>query len=163
MSTVPTSLESQRRTSSPECEIVEYVEANRERTPTLIVLSEDDDEDEDEENNTNDDEILQENERETIEQNEMATSRKRKYHRHHRHAKRSATSGDSLKNFDYFSQCFHPSVSNQQRSPQSVILDDEDEEPEHIEISNSQSERSSSPSYPIITTTSTNIYETDED
>ncbi|CAF0784106.1 unnamed protein product [Rotaria sp. Silwood1] len=41
-----TTIESEERSSSPECEIVEYVEPNIERTPpSLIVLSEDDDDD----------------------------------------------------------------------------------------------------------------------
>ncbi|CAF0905655.1 unnamed protein product [Rotaria sordida] len=43
--TTTTTIESEHRSSSPECEIVEYVEPNIERTPSLIVLSEDDDDD----------------------------------------------------------------------------------------------------------------------
>ncbi|CAF2701077.1 unnamed protein product [Rotaria sp. Silwood2] len=51
----PTTIESEERSSSPECEIVEYVEPNIERSPpSLIVLSEDDDDDDDGNDDDND-------------------------------------------------------------------------------------------------------------
>ncbi|CAF0907670.1 unnamed protein product [Adineta steineri] len=130
-SSSPSPIEIEHRSSSPECEIVEYVEPTRERTPTLIVLSEDEDENENESNNMNNEPQIQ-----------VASSKKRKHH-HHRSNKRyknqETTSGtypfymsDSLFNFDY-------PVQNLD-SPTSVILDDDDDD--ELQINNSNQEQS---------------------
>lgn len=80
--TSSSSSRSEQQSTSPGCEIVEYVEPSRERTPTLIVLSED----EDSENDQNDD------------QNQAASSSKRKHHDHHSHKRSKKQQTTSVTN-----------------------------------------------------------------
>ncbi|CAF0727615.1 unnamed protein product [Adineta ricciae] len=94
-------IESERQSTSSECEIVEYVEPTRERTPTLIVLSEDED------HVDNPDTV----------QSHAAASTKRK-HRHHRHSHKRSRQ-----------QQLTTSVADP-TSPISVILDDDDDNDE---------------------------------
>ncbi|UJR33515.1 hypothetical protein I4U23_020960 [Adineta vaga] len=111
-----TTIRSEQPSTSSECEIVEYVEPPRERTPTLIVLSEDEDEDEDNENDLDN------------EQSQVASSTKRKHHHHHSHKKSKKQQTTSVTNLN---------------SPVSVILDDDDDDDddEDLQINNSNQEQ----------------------
>ena len=106
------------RSTSPECEIVQYVQATQERSPALIVLSEDEDE--------SDDEV-------DVEVH-VASSSKRKHGpcRHHQ-AKQSKTHARTPAQLIESSQGSfhhrHPSISDETRTA-SIILDDDDDDNE---------------------------------
>ncbi|CAF3540642.1 unnamed protein product [Rotaria socialis] len=106
-----TTTESEHQSSSPECEIVEYVEPSIARTPSLIVLSEDEDEDEDE-NEDEDEDDDDDNENNNDSQVQVSSSTKRKYnHGHNNRCKKQQTT--SIIEID---------------SPTSVIVDDDDDD-----------------------------------